>query len=120
MSSLINCSKCGTLFLRKNRDICEKCYKDQLVLITEIIEYVTSSPLDKIHLKTIVEHFKITMNEFEQFLTSCKLAPVEKKLIFNCIKCNSITPVESSSSFSFVCKKCIQEMKQDAIKRLSS
>lgn len=117
MSNLINCSKCGTLFLRKNRDICEKCCKDQLMLIEEIIEYVSTSPLEKVHLKTIIEHFKITMNEFEQFLNGCKLGSIEKKLIFNCIKCNSIMPVESS--FSFVCKKCIQEMKQDAIKRLS-
>lgn len=117
MSKLINCSKCGTLFIRKTRDICEKCYKDQLALIDEIIEYVSTSPLEKVHIKTIIENFNITMNEFEQFLNSFKLASIEKKLIFNCIKCNSVTPVESP--FSFVCKKCIQEMKQDAIKRLS-
>lgn len=119
MSKLINCSKCGTLFLKKNKDICDKCVKEQLVIIDEIIEYVSSSPLEKIHITTIVERFKITMNEMEQFLSSCKLASVDKKLTFNCIKCNTLMPVESSFSFSFVCKKCIQEMKQDAIKRLS-
>lgn len=117
MSNLINCSKCGTLFIKKQKDMCDKCIKEQQELINSIIEYVSESPLEKVHLNTIVEHFKITMKELEQFITSFKLASIEKKLTFTCIKCNNTLPLEVP--FSFVCKKCIQEMKQDAIKTLS-
>ncbi len=116
MSQLVNCSRCGTLFIKKNKDICDNCIKEIQNLQESIIEYVDASPLEKVHVKTIVEHFKISMNELEQFLISRKLAPVEKKLVFTCIKCNSLLPIETP--FSFVCKKCTQEMKQEVLKRL--
>ncbi len=114
MSQLINCSRCGTLFIKKSKDICDKCIKEIQELQENIIQYVANSPLESIHLTTIIEHFKIPMKELEQFLISRKLSPVEKKLTFNCIKCNSLLPIEIP--FSFICKKCTLEMKQEVLK----
>ncbi len=117
MSQLINCSRCGTLFIKKQRDICDACIKEIQNLQENIIEYVEKSPLEKVHINTIIEHFKISMKEMEPFLIGRKLAPIENKIVFTCIKCNSVLPLEIP--FSFVCKKCTQEMKQEVLKILT-
>ena len=117
MSQLINCARCGVLFIKKQKDICDNCVKAIQDLQNNIIEYVENSPLEKVHITTVIEHFKISIKEMEQFLTGRKLAPVENKLTFTCIKCNSVLPIETP--FSYVCKKCTNEMKQEVLKGLT-
>ena len=36
---LINCKKCGSLFIRGSRDICDSCFKAELELVDKINEY---------------------------------------------------------------------------------
>ena len=38
--SLSNCKKCGKLFLKKNRDICDACYEAQNKLEYVIMFYL--------------------------------------------------------------------------------
>ena len=116
MSNLINCPKCGTLFIKKNRDICDKCFQEQLDLIDDIIDYVEKSPLENVHIKMVLEKFQLSMNELEYFITNCKLAQIEKKLVMNCTKCGVLMNI--NTSFSTLCKKCSYELKSQVLKGL--
>lgn len=117
MPQLINCPKCGTLFIKKNRDVCDSCFQKQVELIENITKFVKTSPLEQVHIKTIIEEFDMTIKDFEHLLSSCKFGAIEDKLVTNCTKCNDIMPVTYASYR--VCKKCTEEMKKDVLKHLA-
>ncbi len=117
MSNLVNCPRCGALFLKKNnRDVCDKCFKERIELAENIIKYAESFPNDKVHIKQVLEHFKISINELEYLLTNFKLVSIEDKLVMNCAKCGVIMP--ATSQFSKICRKCANELKQEVLKGL--
>ena len=110
MSKLINCPKCGKLFLSTKWEFCDTCYQKYVDLIDGIIRLVKFSE-EPVHVNAILEKFNISSKEFESYLSAGKFIPIASKIAFNCRSCNELTTAEGC--FSFVCLKCSQKIKSD-------
>ena len=87
--SLSNCKKCGKLFLKKNRDICDACYEAQNKLAEEICNYVLSLNSENVSMTDIMEKFNINSREFETLLNSAKFIQINDILTVKCIRCGN-------------------------------
>lgn len=111
MAKLINCVKCGTLFLQTKWDYCDKCFNEQVELLKNIIHFVENSETKPVHTDEIISHFNLSLKEFESYLSAGKFIKLGKDLVFNCTSCGDITTVENS--FSFICPKCSNKIKNN-------
>ena len=53
MANVANCKKCGALFLKTSRDICDKCFEAQNKMVSEINSFVILSQDETISLDSI-------------------------------------------------------------------
>ncbi len=111
MSKLINCPKCGKLFLSTKWDFCDSCYQKHVELIEGITKFVKMSEEPTVHINKIIEKFNIPAKEFESYLSAGKFIPIASKMVFNCRSCEELTTAEGC--FSFVCPKCSRKIKED-------
>lgn len=111
MSKLINCPKCGKLFLSTKWEVCDSCYQKHVDITDGIIKFVRMSESSTVHVNKILERFNIPAKEFESYLSAGKFIPIASKIVFNCRSCNELTTAEGC--FSFVCNKCSQKIKTD-------
>lgn len=123
MSKLVNCPKCGKLFLRTKWDLCDNCYNKYVELMDNINKFVKTSENEHVHVNSIMEKFNIPAKEFESYLSAGKFINLAPKIVFNCRACNELTTIENC--FSFVCPKCSQKIKdtvgpQKPLKKVSS
>lgn len=109
MKKLINCPRCGKLFIPTKWEICDDCYDKYKRLNKGILDFINNSPEESIHINNIIEEFNITAKELEALLSQCKLIDFAGKIVFNCLTCGELSTAEQC--YSFVCKKCSQKIK---------
>ena len=107
--SLSNCKKCGKLFLKKNRDICDACYEAQNKLAEEICNYVLSLNSENVSMTDIIEKFNINSREFETLFNSAKFVQISDILTVKCIRCGS--EFKPGRKTGFICDNCIKKLK---------
>ena len=106
--SLSNCKKCGKLFVKKNRDICDECYNNQIKLIDRINEFVINKD-QNVSLEEILQKFDIPLKEFETLFTSGKFIQITDKLVLKCIRCGKA--FVAGRNVGFVCPECLKKLK---------
>lgn len=107
--ALINCKKCGKLFMKKNRDICDACYEAQNKLAEEICNYVLSLGKDSVSMAHIMETFNISSKEFETFFNNAKFVQISDKITVKCVRCgNEFKPGRKTG---FICDNCLKKLK---------
>ncbi len=104
---LINCKKCGSLFIKGSRDICDNCFKAELELVEKIKSFVNKNPNPKTTLEEIINELGINKNELEELIEKGRLFSVMPKLLIKCRFCG--IEIEDDQKSSFVCTKCLNK-----------
>lgn len=104
---LINCKKCGSLFIKGSRDICDNCFKAELELVEKIKTFVNQNPNPKTTLEEIIVSTGLTKVELEDLIEKGRLFSIMPKLIVKCKFCG--IEIEGEQKSSFVCPKCLQK-----------
>ena len=104
---LINCKKCGSLFIRGSRDICDNCFKAELELVEKIKAFVIKNPNPKTTLEEITNEIGINKNELEDLIEKGRLFSIMPKLLIKCRFCG--IEIEDEQKSSFICTKCLNK-----------
>lgn len=104
---LINCRKCGSLFVKGARDICDNCFKAELEVVERIKAFINSNPSSKTTLEEIITELNINKNELEDLIEKGRLFSLMPKLIIKCKFCG--IEIEDEQKTSFVCTKCLNK-----------
>lgn len=104
---LINCKKCGSLFIKGSRDICDNCFKAELELVEKIKSFVNKNPNPKTTLEEIINELGINKNELEELIEKGRLFSIMPKLLIKCRFCG--IEIEDDQKSSFVCTKCLNK-----------
>ncbi len=109
MPNVVNCRKCGTLFIQNGKkELCDKCLDAQNKLIAEMNSFVINSPEETITIDTLLAKFQMSRKEFENLYLSGKFVRIAKKLVTKCPKCGKEILVEGSSNF--LCNECAKKL----------
>ena len=109
MPNVVNCRKCGTLFIQNGKkELCDKCLDAQNKLIAERNSCVINSPEETITIDTLLARFQMSRKEFENLYLSGKFVRIAKKLVTKCPKCGKEILVEGSSNF--LCNDCAKKL----------
>ena len=104
---LINCKKCGSLFIKGSRDICDNCFKAELEVVEKIKTFINKKEGQKTTIEEIVAELGINKNELEELIEKGRLFSVMPKLIIKCRFCG--IEIEGDQKSSFVCTKCLNK-----------
>ena len=104
---LINCKKCGSLFIKGARDICDNCFKAELEVVEKIKTFINKKGQEKTTIEEIVNELGIDKNELEDLIEKGRLFSVMPKLIIKCRFCG--IEIEDEQKSSFVCTKCLNK-----------
>ena len=111
---LINCKKCGALFVAKsNETLCNNCVNEQNELIENIIKYVIA--LDKpIFVDELLQKYNITFECFQSLYTASKFIRIANKLKAKCVACGEEISLENRTNF--LCDKCLDKVAKNSDK----
>lgn len=104
---LINCKKCGTLFIKGSRDICDNCFKAEMEVVDTIKSFVMRNPNGKTTLEEIITGCNISKVDLEDLIEKGRLFSIMPKLIIKCKFCG--IEIEGDQKTNFVCSKCLQK-----------
>lgn len=107
-NSLMNCKKCGTLFIKTARDICDSCYKLEMDLAEKVKNFLYScekQDKQKATMDEILKATKISKKEFEKLFEKGRLFSVMSKITVKCRFCG--IEFECDQKPSFLCQKCL-------------
>lgn len=107
--ALINCTKCGTLFPRKLRDICDSCLEEEKQNISIITNFVEKSE-SKRSLEEISSNTGISFWIVQNLFKNRMLMHIASKIKIRCKVCG--VEIRSTGNSNF-CSKCIETIKED-------
>jgi len=106
--NLINCKKCGVLFQKKLRDICDKCLEKDNMMIEKIEKYICNCSEQFISFEMINEATGIELEEIEELYKKNRLTIITGRLITKCKICGAeIKNIYGKGNF---CAKCLNEV----------
>lgn len=106
---LINCKKCGILFQRKLRDICDKCLENDNVNVNKVEKYIKSCSYEQfISFEMINNATGIAIDEIEDLYKKGRLTILTGRLIIKCKICG--IEVKSILGKGNFCSKCLTEV----------
>ncbi|MDD3014204.1 MAG: hypothetical protein PHC34_10925 [Candidatus Gastranaerophilales bacterium] len=106
--SLINCKKCGVLFQKRLRDICDKCLEKDNLTIDKIEKYIRNCSEQFITFEMIKKATGVESEEIEEFYKKGRLSIITGRLTTKCKICGvEIKGVQGNSNF---CVKCSSEV----------
>ncbi|MBT2216096.1 hypothetical protein KK120_09710 [Virgibacillus dakarensis] len=112
MAELANCSRCGAVFVKSIRDICQNCYKEEEKAFETVYQFLR---IRKNREATLLEIVKATGVEEEliiKFIKDKRLRTSQfPKLAYPCDKCG--TAIISGK----LCATCSQELLNDLEKQ---
>ncbi len=109
--NLINCKKCGALFIKTTRDICDNCYKHEMDLAEKVKEFIKSNEKigkAKVGVEEILKATKISKKEFEDIFEKGRLFSVISKITVKCRFCSD--EFECEKKAGFICQKCLLKL----------
>ena len=107
-AQLINCKKCGALFVKSsNRDICDVCHKKEVSYTDSIKNFIHSSGKQKVTLDEIIQGTGLKKEEVELLFEKGKLFGVMNKISIKCRFCG--IEFECEQKPSFVCQNCLNK-----------
>ena len=109
MPNVVNCKKCGALFIQNNKkELCDKCLEEQNKIISDMNSYVINSPEETIPVEKLLEKFQMNRKEFDNLYFAGKFVRVAKKLTIKCAKCGQEVLLVGSSNF--LCNSCAKKL----------
>jgi hypothetical protein len=106
--NLINCKKCGVLFQKKLRDICDKCLEKENKSVEQIEKYIKNCSAQFISFEMINQKTGIELEEIEELYKKGRLTIITDRLLAKCKICGvEIKCTQGKSNF---CAKCLNEV----------
>ena len=120
-NNLINCRKCGTLFVRTSRDVCDVCFKHEVDLaekVKSLIQLNEKIGKDKITVPEILKTTKMSEKEFEEIFEKGRLFSVMSKITIKCRFC--ALEFECDNKPGFICSSCVTKFSEkNKVKRIN-
>lgn len=106
MGELANCSRCGAVFVKTVRDICQDCYREEEESFQLVTEFLRDKKNREATMLEIVEATEVEEALIIKFIKEKRLSPTEfPKLAYPCERCGrEITRGK-------ICEKCQSELK---------
>jgi len=108
---LANCKKCGKLYKKVLRDICDVCASIERHELIVIFRYMRENPDQEISLRQINSETSIPMDHLEEYYYTGQLANVGSRLIAECKLCGS--QVNSMTRKGYFCTKCSEKLQEE-------
>ncbi len=108
MAELANCSRCGAVFVKNIRDICQECYKEEEKAFNVVYSFLRKRENREATLTEIVDATGIEEKLIIKFIKEKRLRTSQfPKLAYPCERCgkNIVT--------GKLCESCSQEILQD-------
>lgn len=108
MAELANCFRCGAVYVKTVRDICQDCYHEEEKAFQKVYEFLRERKNREATVMEIVEATGVDEELIMKFVRERRLTPKEfPNLSYPCERCGrGITTGK-------ICKNCQQELKQD-------
>ncbi|RDW16513.1 hypothetical protein CWR48_15825 [Oceanobacillus arenosus] len=108
MAELANCSRCGNLFLKGIRDICQNCYKEEEAAFQTVFKFLQVQKNRTATMIEIVEATNVDESYITKFVKEKRLLPSHfPNLSYPCERCgNGITTGK-------LCHNCQEELKKE-------
>lgn len=108
MAELANCSRCGTVFVKSIRDICQECYKKEEADFQIVYEFLKQQKNRQATITEIVEETEVAEELIIKFVKDKRLTPKDfPMLAYPCERCGK------DIRRGKICSTCTDELKQD-------
>lgn len=108
MAELANCSRCGTVFVKSLRDICQECYKKEEAAFQIVYNYLKQQKNRQATITEIVEETEVEEELIIKFVKDKRLTPKDfPMLAYPCERCGK------DIRRGKICTACSDELKQD-------
>lgn len=107
-NNLINCRKCGSLFVKTSRDICDECYKDEVEMADKVKNFIQVSEKigkEKVTVEEILKATKLSQKVFEELFEKGRMFSVMSKITVKCRFCS--IEFECDKKPGFICPRCV-------------
>ncbi|MEI7475257.1 MAG: hypothetical protein WCK67_10830 [bacterium] len=111
---LINCNKCGTLFQKRLRDICDSCLNEEKNFVEAIETYVQRSVGVFVSMHEISEGTGIDIGKITELYKKGRLSDVAARLSVKCSICGA--EIKGITKKGHFCVKCYDEFKKENTK----
>lgn len=108
MKRFANCTKCGVLFPKKLRNICDSCLEKEKKIIEKIVSFVKNCPEPAVSITVISENTGIELKEIQNLYNKGRLTDIADRITTRCKICG--TETKESEKKGHFCPKCVQQM----------
>lgn len=116
-TELANCNKCGILFKKTLRNICNKCLEIENKNIEKINNYIKQNPHDIVSIQVLSDKTGIPVDDIQELLKNGRLINLKHRIMINCKICGGeITNINSKGNF---CYKCLQKLPSDNVETVT-
>jgi flagellar operon protein (TIGR03826 family) len=108
MAELANCARCGAVFVKGIRDICQNCYKEEEKAFETVYRFLSQRKNREATMAEIVEATEVEGTWIRKFIKEKRLLTSRfPKLNYPCEKCGN--PIAQGR----LCTSCAKELKKD-------
>lgn len=108
MAELTNCTKCGKVFVKNLRDICQDCYKEEEAAFKIVYEFLKKQKNREATLREVVEATGVEETLITKFIKEKRLrTSMFPKLGYPCERCG--TPITTGK----ICTSCSVELHKE-------
>lgn len=108
MAELANCARCGTVYVKTIRDICQNCYREEEDAFQKVYQFLRDQKNREATVFEIVEATGVEEELIIKFVKEKRLTPKEfPKLAYPCERCGR------DISAGKICERCQKELKSD-------
>lgn len=108
MAELANCSRCGKVYVKTIRDICQDCYRYEEEAFQKVNAFLRVRKNREATVLEIVEATGVEEELITKFVREGRLRPSEfPKLSYPCERCH--VPIRNGR----YCQDCVEELQRD-------
>lgn len=108
---LANCKKCGKLFKKVLRDICDVCAAVERHELILIHRYIRENPDQDISLKQIHRETEISMDHLDEYYFTGQLATAGTRIKAECKLCGA--EINMMTRKGYFCIKCSEKLQEE-------
>lgn len=105
MAELANCFKCGSVYVKNIRNICQKCYEEEEEAFTTVYQFLIQRKNREATMLDIVEATEVEEELIAKFIREKRLLTSQyPKLAYSCEKCGG------NITSGNICIDCSEEL----------
>jgi len=115
MAQLTNCRRCGKVFPKEYRDVCQQCAEIEVEDVRKICDYAEGLNKPHISIEEISENTGISQKDIDLYLKRGRLSRIIKKIQARCRICGAT--INDTTKKGLVCDSCVKQMGRDPEQR---